>query len=405
MLDRNFYRVLILVVLLTGAGQMTNTIYVPALSDIAQTMEVRTGLMQAVVACYLIPYGLLQFVFGPASDRWGRRPVILIGLTVFVTGSLIAATSINFYMLIAGSLLQGSGIAVAGVMARTVMKDLYTGERLQISNSYMSMALILAPLLAPLIGGLFATAHHWRGIFIFLAIYGVIVFGLQWFYFSETNQHKGARGNILQRYKTVLSSKIFIINLLLLIIANGGIAVFEVSSGALFTSVLELSPAMASLYFIIPLPFYIFGSFATSKLIKYISLDIMLAISCVILLFSGLMMVLLYFSSGISLLAIIVPGSIYFLGCGMIFPTATTRAIEIFPNIAGTAGALLGGMQNLGAGVLTATASLFPLRNQLPLAVLMSSLAAMALIAIIMSMPRSTMNMRTRLNTFLKPWR
>ncbi|WP_119344636.1 MFS transporter [Facilibium subflavum] len=380
--DRNFYKILFLVIVLTAAGQMTNTIYVPALTQMAHEFSVSAGRMQAVIACYLFPYGLLQFLYGPLSDQVGRKPMILIGIILFIAGSILATFATYFPTLLIASLLQGSGIAVGGVMARTVMRDLYSGTKLHAANSMMAIALILAPLIAPVLGGIFTDLHSWRLIFIFLSVYGIVLFFIQLFLFKETNIHKGLQQNFFQKYQKVLSNRTFLINLILLMVANGGIAVFEVSSGALFTSVLGLNPASASLLFIIPLPCYVIGSFAAGKLARYYSLDKLLIAGCSILFISGIVMIACYYGIGVSLTAIILPGCIYFFGSGIIFPTATTKALEEFPSIAGTAGAVLGGTQNLGAGILTALAAIIPLHSQLPLAVTLSALAVCALAAL-----------------------
>lgn len=383
--DRHFYHILLLIILLTAAGQMTNTIYVPALTQMAHEFSVSVGRMQAAIACYLFPYGLLQFVYGPYSDRFGRKPLILIGIAFFTLGSGLAIFATHFATLLCASFLQGSGIAVAGVMVRTVMRDLYSGMKLHSANSIMSIALIFAPLIAPLLGGIFTDLHSWRAIFVFLSLYGIALLIIQWLFLPETNRQKSAKGNLLAKYKAVLGNSNFIINLILLIVANGGVAVFEVSSGALFTSVLALSPAIASILFIIPLPFYMLGSFLSARLARFYSLDRLLLIGCFTLLVSGLAMSLSYYVIGVTSPGIILPGSVYFLGCGIIFPTATTKALEEFPMIAGTAGSVLGGAQNLGAGLLTALAAFIPLRSQLPLSIILSTLAVCALVSIIMS--------------------
>ncbi|WP_116963392.1 MFS transporter [Fastidiosibacter lacustris] len=383
--DRNFYRILSLIIILTAAGQMTNTIYVPAMTQMAHDFSVSVGRMQAVIACYLFPYGLLQFVYGPYSDRFGRRPMILVGIIFFTLGSTLAIFSTHFVTLLCASFLQGSGTAVAGVMVRTVMRDLYSGLKLHSANSIMAIALIFSPLIAPLLGGLFSDLHSWRAIFVFLSIYGILLFIIQWAFFPETNLQRSARGNVFSKYKLVFCNSNFIINLILLIVANSGIAIFEVSSGALFTSILQFSPAITSLLFIIPLPFYMFGSFLSARLARVYSLDHLLLIGCVTLFISGITMILSYYLVGITSLGIILPGCIYFLGCGIIFPTATTKALEAFPNIAGTAGAVLGGTQNLGAGILTALAAFIPLKSQLPLSIILSTLAICALVSIILT--------------------
>ena len=380
--NKVLYRLLFLVILLTAAGQMTNTIYVPALTEMAEDFALDAGRMQAVIACYLFPYGLLQFVYGPLSDRYGRKPMILIGVGLFALGSGMAFGATRFTTLLAASFTQGCGIAVAGVMARTVMRDMYSGKKLHSANSIMAIALVLAPLIAPVLGGIFTDLHSWRTIFLFLLLYAIVLFIVQFFCFRETNHHKGVRSHFIDKYKQVIGSLNFLINLILLIITNSGIAVFEVSSGALFTSVLHLSSSQASLLFIIPLPFYMIGSFLAGKCVRFCSLDRLLVAGCLVLLLSGICMVTFYYTIGITLLAIILPGAVYFLGCGIIFPTATTKALEEFPSIAGTAGAFLGGTQNLGAGILTALSALIPLHSQLPLAIILSGLAISALVSL-----------------------
>lgn len=376
----SFLRVLILLLILTAAGQITNTVYVPALANMANDFNVHVGSMQAVISCYLFPYGLLQFIYGPYSDYYGRKKLILIGTSIFTIGSLLAIFATHFDTLLLASLLQGSGIAVGGVMARTVMRDLYSGKPLQYANSYMAIALIFAPLIAPILGGILTDLATWRAIFVFLTAYGILCFIIQLFFFQETNNYLYEKQSVIKKYKTILKNKSFLVHLSLLVVSLGGLAIFEVSSGAIFTSLLGYNPSIASLLFIIPLPAYLLGSFLANFLSKRFSLTQILLAGSYILVISGALMITWYHLIGLSLSAVLIPGSVYFLGCGLIYPTATTQALEEFPKLAGTAGALLGGIQNIGAGILTAIAALIPLKSQLPLAVILSSLAMFALI-------------------------
>ena len=113
-------KMLLLLILLVAVGQMTQTIYVPAMTQIASGLMVRPGVVQAVMAAYLLTYGLSQLVYGPLSDRFGRRPMVLSGLLVFVFGCVFALLAPSLDMLVAGSAIQGMGTGVAGVMIRTV---------------------------------------------------------------------------------------------------------------------------------------------------------------------------------------------------------------------------------------------------------------------------------------------
>ncbi|STB46461.1 multidrug resistance protein D [Citrobacter koseri] len=148
---------LLMLVLLVAVGQMAQTIYIPAIADMARELNVREGAVQSVMAAYLLTYGVSQLFYGPLSDRVGRRPVILVGMSIFMLATLVAITTHSLTVLIAASALQGMGTGVGGVMARTLPRDLYEGTQLRHANSLLNMGILVSPLLAPLIGGLLDT--------------------------------------------------------------------------------------------------------------------------------------------------------------------------------------------------------------------------------------------------------
>ena len=143
---------LLMLVLLVAVGQMAQTIYIPAIADMARELNVREGAVQSVMAAYLLTYGLSQLVYGPLSDRVGRRPVILAGMSIFMLATLVAITTHSLTVLIIASAIQGMGTGVGGVMARTLPRDLYEGTQLRHANSLLNMGILVSPLLAPLIG-------------------------------------------------------------------------------------------------------------------------------------------------------------------------------------------------------------------------------------------------------------
>lgn len=102
-----------------GRRQMAQTIYIPAIADMAQALNVREGAVQSVMAAYLLTYGVSQLFYGPLSDRVGRRPVILVGMSIFMVATLFAMTTHSLTVLIAASAMQGMGTGVGGVMARS----------------------------------------------------------------------------------------------------------------------------------------------------------------------------------------------------------------------------------------------------------------------------------------------
>ena len=111
---------LLMLVLLVAVGQMAQTIYIPAIADMARDLNVREGAVQSVMGAYLLTYGVSQLFYGPISDRVGRRPVILVGMSIFMLATLVAVTTSSLTVLIAASAMQGMGTGVGGVMARTL---------------------------------------------------------------------------------------------------------------------------------------------------------------------------------------------------------------------------------------------------------------------------------------------
>ncbi len=118
---------------------MAQTIYIPAIADMARDLNVREGAVQSVMGAYLLTYGVSQLFYGPISDRVGRRPVILVGMSIFMLATLVAVTTSSLTVLIAASAMQGMGTGVGGVMARTLPRDLYERTQLRHANSLLNM--------------------------------------------------------------------------------------------------------------------------------------------------------------------------------------------------------------------------------------------------------------------------
>ncbi|EKN3837194.1 MFS transporter, partial [Yersinia enterocolitica] len=162
------FHLLVMLILLVAVGQMAQTIYVPVVADIARDLSVRPGTVQRVMAAYLLTYGFSQLIYGPLSDRVGRRPVILAGMMIFMLGALGAWLANSLSLLVTASALQGMGTGVAGVMARTMPRDLYAGTALRYANSMLNMGILVSPLMAPVIGGVLASLFGWRACYAFL---------------------------------------------------------------------------------------------------------------------------------------------------------------------------------------------------------------------------------------------
>ncbi len=361
---------LLMLVLLVAVGQMAQTIYIPAMADMAHDLAVNKGAVQSVMAAYLLTYGVSQLFYGPLADRVGRRPVILAGMSIFMLATLIAITTNSLLVLILASALQGVGTGVGGVMARTLPRDLYAGSELRHANSLLNMGILVSPLLAPLIGGVLNTLVNWRACFIFLLVLCVIVTYSMARWMPETRPVDAPRSRLITSYKTLLGNGAFSCYLLMLIGGLAGIAVFEACSGVLMGGVLGLNSMMVSVLFILPIPAAFFGAwFAGRQNKRFTTLMWQASLSCLL---AGILMWIPGILGVMTIWTLVVPAALFFFGAGMLFPLATSGAMEPFPFLAGTAGALIGGLQNMGSGGLAWLSAQLPQNSQFSLGMLMT---------------------------------
>ena len=374
-----FSVILFLVVALVSVGQLTNTIYVPAMAMIAHDMHIHPERVEMLIGGYLLTYGLSQFIYGPLSDLYGRRPIIIVGLIIFAIGSFLATLATTFNALLYGCLIQGLGTGVCGVMARTVMRDCYTDQKLHKANSYISIAIILAPLLAPILGGFISVHFGWRADFVFLLVFGALILGVEYYLFPETNlkvkQQCRDFNRILTAYRAVLLHKVFWGYSICLIATFAAVSVFEAGASVLFTKVLHYPLHMVSWLFILPIPGYLLGSYSAAYLSELMSIPRLMWIAILIACLSTVVFCAFAFAHVVNLFVILAPITVYFFSAGLMFPTATTGALNPLGDYAGTAGAVLGGMQNLGAALLTFMFSFITQTSQRPLGLILIAVA------------------------------
>ncbi len=370
-MEKNFNHnsLMLLLVVLVAVGQMAQTVYVPAMNDIAESLQVPGGAVQDVMAAYLITYGFSQLFYGPLSDSIGRRPVILGGMFVFCAGALFALFAGSIHQLVIGCAVQGMGTGVAGVMARTLPRDLYSGSQLRKANSVLNMGILVSPLLAPIIGAVLTKFWGWHACFGFLLILCLFITAVIACRLPETRPAIVAPRPFLSRYSLLLSDSGFLRYLIILIGALAGIAVFEASCGVLMGGVLGLSRFTVSMLFILPIPAAFFGAWYVRRSEGHWQRLMWLGVGSCLL--AGVLMWLPGWFHVMNIWTLLVPAALYFFGAGMLFPLATSGAMEPYAWVAGSAGALIGGLQNLGSGGVAWLSARLPQNDQFSLGMLM----------------------------------
>ncbi len=189
--NRPSYAILIAI---SAVGPLALNIFMPSMPGLQKEFGVSYGVVQLTLTLYLIGMAACQLVYGPMSDRVGRRPMLLGGLSVFVVASLIAALAPSIEYLIGARLLQALGGAAGIVLARAMVRDVFDRETSASVISYITMAFVVAPMVAPALGGFLDTRFGWRADFWLLTVLGALVLASAWVWLPETHVNRSQGG-------------------------------------------------------------------------------------------------------------------------------------------------------------------------------------------------------------------
>ena len=169
-----------ILVAISAIGPLALNLFIPSMPGLEKTFAVPYGTVQLTLTLYLIGMAVCQLIYGPASDKFGRRPMLLAGLSLFFIASVLAAIAPTIETLIAARLIQAIGGSAGIVLARAMVRDVFTREKSASMISYITMAFVVAPMIAPVLGGFLEQYASWRTGFWLLAGFGAIVLTAAW---------------------------------------------------------------------------------------------------------------------------------------------------------------------------------------------------------------------------------
>lgn len=343
-------------IVLTGLGAMSMNVFLPSLPAMSAHFDTDYRIMQLSVALYLAMNAVLQIVIGPVSDRYGRRPVLLFGLIVFLLATIGCIFAPTIEVFLAFRMLQA--IVVAGlVLGRAVVRDMYPQEQAASQIGYVTMGMAVVPMIGPAIGGVLDETLGWQANFWMLALVGVFVLFLIWRDLGETAA-KGSASFAEQfaQYPELFASRRFWGYCLAAAFASG--AFFAYLGGAPYvgSEVFGLSAAQVGIYFGAPALGYFFGNFISGRYSVRVGINGMILWGAV-LSAGGLLISVLLFLAGFKT-ALVFFGFMTFvgLGNGMVLPNATSGMLSVRPHLAGTASGLGGSLMLGGGAALSALA-------------------------------------------------
>jgi MFS transporter, DHA1 family, multidrug resistance protein len=339
-------------------------IMLPGLQRIGASLgEADANRRQLVIPAYMLGFGLLQIVFGPLSDRFGRRGPLLFGLAIYCLAALAAFVITDFNSLVALRFVQGAGAAASAVIATALVRDLYAGEEMAKTMSLVFMVLMISPILAPGLGQLLLTLMDWRGIFGFMAGAGVLVTGWAALRLPETLRPEHRRPftprAIVEGFGIVFRNRVSLAYILGLAVLFGALIGFLNSSQQIYVGIYGMGQWFPA-FFAAGAAFSSFGGFMNSRLVgrfgmKRISdlalaVFASLAVAMLVLSWAGFLPVWLFFAISAT----------QFFCFSMVMPNFGALAMEPLGEVAGTAASTQGFLQMvLGAALGTLIGQFF----------------------------------------------
>ena len=337
-----------LLALLLGVQPITTDLYLPALPGLAADLGAGMGRTQATLSALIFAFGLSQLLLGPMADRFGRRPVLLGGLTLFVVASAGATLAGTIGGLVAWRALQGGGVGAAVVCARAMVRDLYVpSDGARVMSKALSGLGFIA-LASPLLGGLIATVLGWRAALAATGVFGLACLVLVALAMPETartlNPAALRLGPMLAAWRRILRNHAFLAWSLLVSCTYGGLFAFLAGSAFVFIDVLGTSRLACGLYIAGCSISYIVGTFWCRRWLLRHGLVGAVRRGAAFTLAGGASMVVLAWAGVIGPWAIAVPQFLYAFGHGIHQPCGQAAVVGPFPNHAGAASALAGFM-------------------------------------------------------------
>lgn len=368
---------------LTALGPFTIDLYLPAFPALQDDFRVAPGIIQLTLTATALGFAAGQLLVGPWSDKVGRRLPLIVASSVHVIASLGATFAPDIATLGAFRVLQGMGAAAGGVVAMALVRDLFGGHPLVRMLSRLALVSGLAPVLAPVIGSQLLRFTDWRGIFVFLTAYGILVVLAAIFLIVETlpKERRNLTGHstVSQRYKAIFSDRMFVGVAIIGGMTFAGLFSYLSASSFLFQEVYGLSAQQFGLLFAINSLGVVAGVQVSARLARRVGPQWILACSTALMLIASLTIVLLD-SLHVGLFGVLIPLWFYIAACGFAFPLVQVLGLIHHAKEAGTAASVLGAA-NMGlAGLISPIVGLFGIHTAVPMA---SVMAATALIAVI----------------------
>ena len=341
-----------LLVLITLSGTLGMHMFVPALPLAAVQLGTTPAAMQMTISLYIAGLAVGQLVYGPLSDAFGRRPLLLGGLALYTVAGVAAGLSSGIEALIAARLLQALGGSAGLVLGRAIVRDTVRSDEAVRKLATLNLILVIGPGLAPIVGGFVAGHTGWRVIFLLLAGLGALAFVCAGKLLPETARPTGrlSPATLVLDYRELLASRVF------LGFAIGGACsttafyAFLAAAPFVFANQLHRPPTELGIYLALMMAGFSIGNACTGRLMRSFASERVLHYANLLSLCSAGLLLALTLGGRLGVPAVVVLLVLFTIGAGAASPVAMVKAISVDPRLTGSAAGLYGfGQMAVGA--------------------------------------------------------
>lgn len=330
-------------------------ILAPATPGLSRALGVDYATVQLTLTIFLVTVAVTQLVVGPISDRIGRRPCIIVGAALFLVGSILGALAGGIEMLLVSRAIQAAGGGTCFALARAVVRDTATKDESASLIGYITMAMVVSPMIAPLFGGFLDERYGWRAIFVAMAILGAGVTVAAALLLGETAPRREASSltATLRGFPTLLADKVFFAYTVALAFSSAAFFGFVAGAPYVVVEAMGRSAEVYGAWFILNAVGYMIGNFLTGRFGRRIGTERLVLWGTGASVLSTGLAVVLALTVPWTPATLFLPLTLNGIANGLSIPGATAAALSVRPELAGTAAGLAGATQ-LGTGALAA---------------------------------------------------
>jgi DHA1 family bicyclomycin/chloramphenicol resistance-like MFS transporter len=332
-----------LIVAITACGTLGMHLIIPALPATAHALHVSPGAIQLTITLYLIGLAIGQLVYGPISDRLGRRPVLIGGLALFTFAGILTTVAPGAFTLVIARVLQSIGACAGLVLGRAIVRDSAAPDRAAAQLAMLTMVMSMAPAIAPVLGGYATAWFGWRAAFALLAIVGAVTLLLAVLLLPETYRaQSGARTSMMLGSLRLFRSRAFCGYVLGGAFTTTSFYAFMAASPFILVDLLHQSTERVGLYYLLLMVGVAVGSFLANRVAGRIRVQVALRLANSFAIAGAALFMLADLTGWLTVVSVIAPVVLFMVGAGMASPFALSGAVSVNPLAIGSASGLYG---------------------------------------------------------------